>query len=81
MISVLPFSVIFFSDYIPENCFSLTHQKNEFMIVDVLLFTQLADGNLSEINILNLKCFYFHLDTIGMMLDTGGVQVFAEDIN
>lgn len=47
----------------------------------MLLFTQLADGNLSEINILNLKCFYFHLDTIGMMLDTGGVQVFAEDIN
>ena len=40
MISVLPSLVIFFSDYIPENCFSLTHQKNEFMIVGVLLFTQ-----------------------------------------
>lgn len=47
----------------------------------MLLFIQLTDGELSEIKILNLKCFYFHLDTIGMMLDRGGVQVFAEYIN
>lgn len=36
----ITFFRFFFSDYIPENCFSLTHQEKEFMIVDVLLFTQ-----------------------------------------
>lgn len=58
--------------------------KNDKILLykKMLLFTQLLQGNHSEIRLLDVKCFYFHFDSRHVAEQSKcSIQVFTEDTN